>query len=78
MEGYTEVPEETEENAGKPDNKGDTEKQTQQVEDLTKIPLKKEPLCVGIDDEELPHGWMVLARQVSLWFLIERNALSRA
>lgn len=33
---------------------------------------------MGIDDEDLPHGWMALARQVLLWFLVERNAISRA
>lgn len=39
---------------GRPENKGGTEKQPQQV-GLAKISLKKEPLCVGVDDEELPQ-----------------------
>lgn len=40
-------------------------KQTQQVEDVTKISLKKEPLCVGIDEEELPQ-WMGGAGQAGV------------
>lgn len=50
---------------GKLDNKGDTDKQTQQIEDLTKISLKKEPLHVGIDEEELPQ-WMDGAGQAGV------------
>lgn len=54
---------------GRPENKRGTEKQPQQV-DLAKVSLKEEPLCVGVDEEELPR-WTggMLARDVVPWRL---------
>lgn len=57
---------------GKPDNRGDTVKQTQQVEDVTKISLKKKPLCVDIDEEELPQ-WMGGAGQAGVPLVLFRK-----